>query len=100
MSTTDKATDKKASTILKAMGNPYRFKILSGLTAGERNVSDINSEMPLSQPALSQHLAKLKRDGLVIARREERKIFYSIRHPEVLTIMKHARVMATIQRAA
>ena len=48
------------------------------LTAGERSVSELRDGLPISQPAVSQHLAALKAAGLVGERREGRKVFYRI----------------------
>ena len=69
---------RKASTLLKAMSNPHRLLILCQLVPGEKCVSDLEKVVGLSQSALSQHLARLRRDTLVITRREAQTIFYSL----------------------
>ncbi|GAB5389012.1 MAG: metalloregulator ArsR/SmtB family transcription factor [Alphaproteobacteria bacterium] len=68
----------KASQILKAMANERRLLILSYLTGGELSVSQLEAMLDLSQSALSQHLARLRRDGLVQTRREAQTIYYSL----------------------
>ena len=67
-----------ASTLLKAMSNPHRLLILSQLTHGERCVSELENIVGLSQSALSQHLARLRRDKMVKTRRATQTIYYSL----------------------
>ncbi|WP_147652567.1 ArsR/SmtB family transcription factor [Vulcaniibacterium gelatinicum] len=67
-----------AARLLKALGNDKRLMILCLLVEGERSVGELNAELDLSQPALSQHLALLREDGLVRTRREAQTIYYSI----------------------
>lgn len=68
----------EASRLLKALANPARLMVLCTLADGERSVGQLNRTIPLSQSALSQHLAVLRRDGLVATRREAQTIFYSL----------------------
>ncbi len=67
-----------ASGLLKALANPNRLMLLCMLVEGERSVSDLNQDVWLSQSALSQHLAKLRQEGLVETRRDGQSIFYRI----------------------
>jgi DNA-binding transcriptional ArsR family regulator len=68
-----------ASQLLKVLGNPQRLRILCLLGAGELSVGQINEELAdLSQSALSQHLAKLRDEGLVHTRREAQTIWYAL----------------------
>lgn len=80
----------KLTVILKAMSNLRRMQILSELSDGqERSVSEIELLMPeLSQSALSQHLAKLRKSDLVKTRRESQTIFYSIQDADVKRILR------------
>jgi ArsR family transcriptional regulator, virulence genes transcriptional regulator len=57
------ANARRASGLLKAMGNERRLLILCYLTEGERSVGELEKLIDLSQSALSQHLARLRRDG-------------------------------------
>jgi DNA-binding transcriptional ArsR family regulator len=70
---------RRAASVLRALGNPYRMQIIALLSEGEQNVTQINQRIPISQPSLSQHLSRLKREGVLEARRERREIFYSIK---------------------
>ena len=69
----------EAARLLKALGNEKRLMVLCLLAQGERSVGDLNARVDLSQSALSQHLAVLRNDGLVRARRETQTIYYSLR---------------------
>ena len=67
-----------AAALMSALGNENRLMILCLLAEGERSVGDLNEAIPLSQSALSQQLARLRRDGLVQTRRESQAIIYSL----------------------
>ena len=67
-----------ATELLKALANPHRLQILCVLGEGELSVGGLNKRIRLSQSALSQHLALLRRDRLVAARRESQTIYYRI----------------------
>jgi DNA-binding transcriptional ArsR family regulator len=63
---------------MKALSNPHRLLILCQLTGGEKCVGELESIVGLSQSALSQHLARLRRDNLVKTRRMAQTIYYSL----------------------
>lgn len=67
-----------AANLLKALANPHRLQILCVLGTGEMAVGELNEIVTLSQSALSQHLAKLRGDGLVETRRESQTIYYRL----------------------
>lgn len=67
-----------AVNLLKALSNERRLMIMCALYKGEKNVGELEQIVGLSQSALSQHLARLRRDGLVNTRREAQTIFYSM----------------------
>jgi DNA-binding transcriptional ArsR family regulator len=81
---------EKASALLKALANEKRLMIVCILCKGEKNVGDLEQFIGLSQSALSQHLARLRRDGIVDTRREAQTIYYSIKDsavPKLLTCL-------------
>lgn len=78
---------KRASTLLKAMSNERRLMILCHLVTGEKSVGTLESLVGLSQSALSQHLARLRRDGFVRTRREAQTIYYSLKGDEAATVL-------------
>lgn len=67
-----------AARLMNALGNESRLMILCMLAEGEQSVGALNEAIPLSQSALSQQLARLRRQGLVETRRESQTIFYSL----------------------
>ena len=67
---------EEVAELLKAMANSHRLLILCELNKGERTVSALEAVVPLSQSALSQHLAKLRDYGIVSTRREAQSIYY------------------------
>ena len=77
----------QAAELLKAMSNEHRLLILCHLGEKEMRVSELNSFIDLSQSSLSQHLARLRQDGLVKTRRESQTIFYSIANPSVVKLI-------------
>ena len=79
---------RQASGLLKAMSNEHRLMILCQLARGERKVGELEHLIGLSQSALSQHLARLRRDGLVKTRREAQTIFYSLAGPEARSVIE------------
>lgn len=86
----DKAAD--AARLLRLLGNEKRLLILCLLVArGEIDVTSLANAVELSQSALSQHLAKLREDGLVAFRRESQTLYYRLEDPRA------ARVLATLK---
>ena len=80
----------KVTTILRAMNEAKRMRILNELSDGrERSVSELEGVIAsLSQSALSQHLARLRRANIVRTRRESQTIYYSIDDADVLRILR------------
>ena len=69
-----------ASNLLKALANAQRLRVLCLLVEREMSVGQINEQLPdLSQSALSQHLAKLREEELVLTRREAQTIWYTLK---------------------
>ena len=73
-----KSDSARAAAFLKAVANANRLMILCELKDGERSVSALESVVPLTQSALSQHLAKLRAESLVSTRREAQTIYYRL----------------------
>jgi DNA-binding transcriptional ArsR family regulator len=72
---------------LKTLGNEHRLMILCTLLEGERSVGDLVDKIGLSQSALSQHLARLRRDGLVRTRRSSQTIYYRVAGSEAPAVL-------------
>jgi ArsR family transcriptional regulator, virulence genes transcriptional regulator len=72
------AAATQASDLLKALANPHRLMIICQLLERERSVGELADLLALRDSTVSQHLALLRRDGLVEARRDGQTIWYSI----------------------
>jgi len=77
----------EAESLLKALANKNRLMILCALSEGELSVTSLNECVPLSQSALSQHLATLRRSAMVATRRESQTIYYRLHDPKVSVII-------------
>jgi len=83
----------EAESLLKGLSNSNRLMILCALSEGELSVSALNECVPLSQSALSQHLATLRRGGMVATRRESQTIYYRLYDPKVRMIIETLHTM-------
>ncbi|HBJ70161.1 MULTISPECIES: ArsR/SmtB family transcription factor [Alcaligenes] len=78
----------QAAALLQAVGNPKRLVILCLLIQqGEMSVGALNEMVALSPSALSQHLARMRQEGLVSYRREAQTLYYRIEDPNVATLI-------------
>ena len=73
---------------LRALADPVRLRILQLLGEGERCVSELTDLLWVSQPTVSIHLSKLVNAGLVKARKEGRRRYYSLLDPGVLELVE------------
>ncbi len=64
--------------LLKVIANVHRLVILHHLMSGETTVTKLEQSLSISQPALSQHLARMRQEGILQGRRHGQNIFYSI----------------------
>lgn len=83
--------------ILKAMGHPTRVRIVDSLRGGERCVCEIVVELQLEQANISQHLAVLRRAGILVMRREGVMVMYRVRCPQMFQVLDILREMIVRQ---
>jgi len=81
------ASASEAAGLLRALSNERRLMILCQLGDRELSVGQMLPLVGLSQSALSQHLARLREEGLVATRRHGTTIFYRIAEPAVLKVI-------------
>ena len=78
--------------LLKLLGNANRLRILCQLVDGpDKSVNHLADTLKISQSALSQHLAKMREDGLIKGNRDAQTIYYSISDPnaeQLLGVLK------------
>lgn len=77
--------------LFKALGHPARIRILELLADGEVPVATLLGETGMEASHLSQHLAVLRRAGVVSSRREGNAVFYQTAHPSVEGLLACAR---------
>lgn len=77
-----------ACELLKAMANEWRLMILCHLAEGEKSVSELQGLLGLSQSALSQHLAILRREKIVRSRKHAQSVTYSLSGDEATKVME------------
>lgn len=83
-----RAAAVEASGLLKVLANPERLLLLCELSQGERCVSELEEELGILQPTLSQQLSVLRAERLVETRRQGRRIYYAIREAKVLGLLQ------------
>lgn len=76
-----KKSADSACGLLKALAHPDRLMIICHLAAGERAVGDIAEALDLRASTVSQHLALLRREGILKSRRQGQTVWYSVGTP-------------------
>lgn len=78
----------EVSSLLKHFSHPQRLLILCYLSDGEKQVSDIQEAVGLSQSQTSQFLKRMRLQGLLNLRREKNCVFYYVQNKDVLKLLK------------
>jgi len=78
----------RASALMKTLGHKDRLMILCHLAGGEKSVGQIADLLEIPQSPLSQHLSRMRKEGLVDTRREAQTIFYSLKSGEASRIVE------------
>ncbi|MGE0861924.1 MAG: ArsR/SmtB family transcription factor [Gammaproteobacteria bacterium] len=76
------------SDLMKSLSHKHRLLTLCQLVEGEKAVGELAAALDLSQPAMSQQLALLRRDGLVTTRREGQTVYYALPEGEVKKLLR------------
>jgi ArsR family transcriptional regulator len=79
----------------KTLGHPARIRVLELLSEREHAVAEMLPEVGVEAANLSQHLAVLRRSGLVVTRREGSTVIYALTSPEVAELLRVARHILT-----
>jgi len=82
------AAADEASGLLKALANRHRLIIVCQLIEQERSVGELATLLKIRDSTVSQHLALLRKDGLVTARRDGQTIWYSIGSPQARELVR------------
>lgn len=81
------ASAAAAARLMKLLASEQRLVLLCQLAEGERSVGDLATYVGLAQSAASQHLAKLRVDGLVATRRDGQTIYYRLVDPAAIKVI-------------
>ena len=84
---TMQAAASNACALLKVLANPHRLLLMCQLSQGELSVGELEQQLGIGQPTLSQQLGVLRENGLVTTRREGKSILYSVASPQALAVM-------------
>ena len=79
---------EEAADLMRALSHSARLRVLCELVAGERSVGELVRASGLGQSALSQHLARLREDGLVATRRDAQTIYYRVADPRAQQLVQ------------
>jgi DNA-binding transcriptional ArsR family regulator len=79
----------------RVLGHPARVRILQLLRDSERSVGAVQEALELDSSAVSQHLAALRRQGLVASRREGTSAYYRVSDPRTLQLLELAKAIIT-----
>lgn len=82
-----KAAANEAVGTLRLMANPDRLLLLCQLSQGEMCVGDLESQLQIRQPTLSQQLGVLRSEGVVETRRQGKNVFYRVADPRLMEIL-------------
>ena len=78
----------QAARLLKALANPDRLLLLCQLSQREMSVSELEISLGILQPTLSQQLGVLREEALVVTRRDGKHVFYRVRSPQALAVLR------------
>lgn len=81
--------------LFRVLGHPVRVRILELLRDGERTVGDLQAQLGMDSSGTSQHLAALRRAGVVEGRREGTSVHYRAKDPRVFQLLEVARQILT-----
>jgi DNA-binding transcriptional ArsR family regulator len=82
-----RAAAAEAVSALKVLANQERLLLLCQLSQGEMCVGDLEEELDIHQPTLSQQLGVLRNQGVVATRKEGKNVFYSVADPALLEVL-------------
>jgi ArsR family transcriptional regulator len=91
------AVHEVKADLFRVLGHPARVRILELLRDGERSVGTLQAELGLESGATSQHLAALRRVGLVESRRDGTSVYYRAAAEEVFALLEAGRALVTRQ---
>jgi len=77
----------RASDLMKLLGHPHRLMLLCELNQGECSVGELSRRIDISQSLVSQHLARMRHEGVVASRRDAQSVLYSLNGSEISQVI-------------
>ncbi len=78
----------RASALMRTLGHKGRLLILCQLASGEKSVGELSENLDIPQSPLSQHLSRMRKEGLVETRRQAQSIYYTLKADEAGKIIE------------
>lgn len=88
----------RAAEVLKAVSHPARLRIIEVLEAGERSVTEIQDCLGITQSLTSQHLSNMKVRGVLQSRKNGNMVYYSVKNPDVVKVIRCIRDSRPIEQ--
>ena len=82
---------KIKADFFRTLGHPARVRVLELLKDGELTVGRLQAELEIDSSGASQHLAAMRRQGLLESRREGTSVFYRVRDPRIFQLLETAK---------
>jgi DNA-binding transcriptional ArsR family regulator len=79
----------------RTLGHPTRVRVLELLRDGELTVGELQAKLEIDSSGASQHLATMRRQGLLESRREGTSVYYRVRDPRTFQLLETARQLIT-----
>ena len=79
--------------LFRVLGHPVRVRVLQLLRGGELGVGALQNALDVDSSSTSQHLTALRKQGLVVSRKEGTSVFYRIRDPRTLELLELSKVI-------
>jgi DNA-binding transcriptional ArsR family regulator len=91
--TDNKLFSQNVTDFLKALGNEKRQEILLTIFAdeGEHNITEVSERAKIAQSTASEHLSQLKRAGILVSKKVEKEVFYTLNRPGIISILDEIR---------
>jgi DNA-binding transcriptional ArsR family regulator len=77
--------------VFRVLGHPARVRVLQLLREGELGVGALQDALDIDSSGTSQHLAALRKQGLVVSRKEGTSVYYRIKDPRTLELLELAK---------
>jgi len=78
----------EVSHALKSLAHPVRLKVMCQVLEGEKTVNELTEFCEIPQSAMSQFLLRMKKEGLLVSRKESTYVYYGLADPKIKKLLK------------